>query len=133
VVLPVGAVVVVAASLFASIRWAPYAYAFINPVAGWDKHHRAWELDYWGVTAREGVRRIQEAGFYPVYVDPARPPAIPYGGSGGALAPGGRPGLYVFLRYDDRAAQFGCTVFFTIKRDGHLLGEGAFCPKDNSP
>ena len=49
-----GAVIVVAASLFASIRWAPYSYAFINPVAGHDGDSRSWELDYWGVTGREG-------------------------------------------------------------------------------
>ena len=127
VVLPLGAVVVVAASLAASIRWAPYAYAFINPVAGWNKDGRSWELDYWGVSAREGVRRIREAGFDPVYVSPAHGPGVPFGGSGFGLVPGGRPGLYVFLRNEERAADHGCTVFFTIKRDGNVLGEGSFC------
>ena len=55
IVLPLGAIVIVAASLCASIRWAPYAYAFVNPIAGANKDGRSWDLDYWGVSAKEGV------------------------------------------------------------------------------
>ena len=130
VALPLGAVVVVAASLAASIRWAPYAYAFINPVAGWDKNHRSWELDYWGVSAREGVRRVREAGFDPVYVVPSQQPGVPFGAFDGPLVPGGRAGLYVFNRWDS-AVQLGCTILFTHQagrprpRRGRLLPERA--------
>jgi hypothetical protein len=127
IVLPLTAVVIVATSLAASIRWAPYAYAYINPIAGHDKNGRSWELDYWGVSAREGIRRLQEAGFSPIYVSPSAQPGIPWGAYNSYPAPGIRGGLYVFLRWT-RAADFGCSVIFTIKRDGHVLGEGARCP-----
>jgi len=126
VLLPLAAVAVAAMSLFASIRWAPYAYAFVNPVAGRNTDTRDWELDYWGVSAREGVRRLQRLGMTPVHVQPTEGSAIPWGAAFGPVEHGSRSGLYVFLR-DNRAADFGCTVLFTIKRDGHVLGEGARC------
>ncbi len=124
--LPVAAVVVAVASLFASIRWAPYAYAFVNPVAGRNTDGRSWELDYWGVSAREGVRRLQRLGLTPVHVEPTEGVGIPWGAAAGPIPPGSTTGLYVFLR-GKRAADFGCTVVFRIKRDGHVLGEGARC------
>jgi hypothetical protein len=125
--LPLAAVAIVATSLVASARWAPYAYAFLNPVAGRDKEHRAWELDYWGVSAREGLRRLREAGLTPLYVQPSQQPGVPWGAYNGPVTTGGRSGLYVFVRWDG-AARYGCTVIFTIERGGHVLGEGARCP-----
>ena len=78
-----GAVIVVAASLFASIRWAPYSYAFINPVAGHDGDSRSWELDYWGVTGREGVTRLEKLGLSPVYVSPTPRVGVAWGANRG--------------------------------------------------
>jgi hypothetical protein len=127
VVLPVAAVAVAATSLFASIRWAPYAYAYVNPVAGRNPDARSWELDYWGVSAREGVRRLQRLGLTPVHVEPTDGVGIPWGAAPGPIPQGVTTGLYVFLR-GKRAADFGCTDVFTIKRGGHILGEGARCP-----
>jgi MFS family permease len=127
VVLPLGAIVIVAASLWASIRWAPYAYAFVNPVAGANKNGRSWDLDYWGVSAKEGVERLRELGYSPIYVEPEATVGTPYGAAEGASVGGPHAGLYVFLRWY-RAADYGCTVLFTIERDGHVLGEGARCP-----
>jgi MFS family permease len=127
VAVPVTAVVVVAASLAASIRWAPYAYAFVNPIAGRNKEHRAWELDYWGVSAREGVQRLRAAGYSPVFVAPSQQPGVPFGAYNSKPETGGNSALYVFIRWD-RASRGGCEVIFTIKRDGNLLGEGARCP-----
>jgi hypothetical protein len=131
VVLPLAAVVVVSASLCASVRWAPYAYAYINPVAGHDPDRRSWELDFWGVSAREGIARLRRLGYASIYVEPSAMPGIPFGAVDDHVHPGAHPGthvgLYVFLRWS-RAADFGCAVVFTIKRDGHALGEGADCP-----
>jgi hypothetical protein len=131
--LPLGAVVIVAASLFASIRWAPYSYAFINPVAG----RTTWDLDYWGVSAHEGVSRLHDLGLSSAYVEPFADVGIPYGAIDSPVGPFGtflnpivpsdHTGVYVFLRSAD-AADYGCIVVFTIKRDGHVLGEGARCP-----
>jgi hypothetical protein len=128
VVLSVSAVVIVAASLWASLRWAPYAYAYINPIAGRNEDGRSWELDYWGVSGREGVRRLKQLGYSPVYLQPSPTVGLPWGASSGDPRPGDHAGLYVFLR-SVRADDFGCTVLFTIKRDGHVLGEGARCPR----
>ena len=64
VVLPLAAVVVVAASLVSSIRWAPYAYAYLNPIAASSKEG-SWELDYWGVSGKEGVERLERLGLRP--------------------------------------------------------------------
>jgi len=130
--LPLTAVVVVAASLAASIRWAPYAYAFVNPVAGRNKDGRSWELDFWGVSTREGIRRLRDAGMTTIYVSPTSEVGVPYGAIDQRVSLDGLPvrgdqtGLYVFLRWD-RAADYGCIVLFTIKRDGLTLGEGARC------
>lgn len=126
VVLPLAAVVVVAASLFSSIRWAPYAYAYLNPIAASSKEG-SWELDYWGVSGKEGVERLERLGLDPVYVEPTDGVGIPWGAAAGPPRHGPNAGLYVFLRWN-RAADFGCTVIFTIKRGGHVLGEGARCP-----
>jgi hypothetical protein len=131
-VLPPVAVTVAIASLFASVRWAPYSYAFVNPVAGRSSGEPSWELDYWGVSAREGVRRLQAMSIGPVYVEPTGGVGIPWGAKKGRLPPGVRAGLYVFHRYAFHrglaAVYPGCTVVFRIERDGHVLGEGARCP-----
>jgi hypothetical protein len=127
VVLALGAVAVVSASLCASIRWSPYAYAFVNPVAGHDRTGRDWELDYWGVSGREGVRRLEQRGYAPVYVEPSQGVGVPWGAVDGDVVTGGRAGVYVFLRWT-RASDYGCSVLFTIERDGQVLGEGARCP-----
>ena len=131
--IPFAAVVVVAASLLASISWAPYAYAYLNPVAGANKDGLSWELDYWGVSAKEGVERLRKLGYVPVSVTPAEGVGVPWGAIPGPPRPGSTVGLYVFIRGNiaiprRRAADFGCTVVFTIKRGGHVLGEGARCP-----
>ena len=58
------AVALVAVSLFGAIRWAPYSYAFVNSAAGHDTTKRSWELDYWGISGREGVTRLEALGLY---------------------------------------------------------------------
>lgn len=126
VVLPT--VVVVAASFAASVRWAPYAYAFINPIAGSNRDGQSWEPDYWGVSAREGVTRLREEGLTSIQVRPAPQVGSPYGGQSPTDTFDEKTGLYVFYRWDTRAANFGCAVIFTITRDGRVLGEGARCP-----
>jgi hypothetical protein len=126
--LPLLAVLTVAASLFDSARWAPYAYAYINPIAGHNTHGQSWELDYWGASAREGIARLHQAGVRSVSVQPAQQVGLPFGGVPYTGTFGPDSGIYVFSRWDFTAATFGCKVLFTIKRDGHVLGEGAQCP-----
>jgi|GEM_PF-2627143 len=123
-------VVVVGLSAFATARWIPYSYAFINPIAGWNHPERDWELDFWGLTAAEGVERLKDAGYTPIGVLPIEETAGLFGGSSlavileeGQSAPFG---LYVFKRWDSSIGE--CESLFTIERDGQILGEGAVCP-----
>jgi hypothetical protein len=128
VALPLAATLVVAASLFDAARWAPYAYAYINPIAGRNTHSQSWELDYWGASAREGVVRLHRAGLSSVSVQPAAQVGLPFGAVPYTGVFGESAGIYVFSRWGFTTASFGCAVLFTIKRDGHTLGEGANCP-----
>jgi hypothetical protein len=123
------ALAVVVLGFWAVARWSPYAYAYINPVAGWDKSQRNWELDYWGVSALEGVTRLREAGLAPIAVLPTQITSSLVGSVGPDVASQigeDRYGLYVFNRVG--ASLGDCTQTFTIERDGQILGEGGRCP-----
>jgi hypothetical protein len=128
IALPLLAVVTVAASLFDSARWAPYAYAYINPIAGHNTHSQSWELDYWGASAREGISRLHKAGITSVSVQPAQTVGVPFGAASYTGTFGEGAGIYVFSRWGFTAATFGCNKLFEVKRDGHEIGEGAECP-----
>ncbi len=123
------AVVVVALSAWATARWIPYSYAFINPIAGWNHPERDWELDFWGVTAFEGVDRLRQAGLDPIGVLPTEETSSLFGG--GSLEgireanPSEPYGVYVFKRWDSAIGD--CEKLFSIVRDGQVLGEGATC------
>ena len=131
---------VVGANLCADVRWFPYDYAFINPIAGHDKTSRQWDLDYWGTSAREAVERLRQLGISPVVVVPTGEPGRPYGavnlfdpGSGIKdpvvlpVKPGDQFGYYWFHRFEYPLAGFDCVSLFTIERDGQILGDGGRC------
>ena len=123
-----GSTLAVAAGLFAGIRWYPYEYAFINPIAGHDRANRDWELDYWGFSSREGVERLKLLGVDSVGVLPSGDPGRPFGAQRledltGQAAP---YGAYVFYRYD-AALPANCPEAFRIVRDGPVLGAGGIC------
>ncbi len=124
------AIAVIGTSAWATVRWIPYSYAFINPIAGWNHPERDWELDFWGLTAAEGVDRLKEAGFDTIGVLPVEETATIFGGASLAviLQEGqSEPfGLFVFKRWDSSIGD--CESLFTIERDGQILGEGAVCP-----
>lgn len=133
-------VALVGANLWADVRWFPYDYAFVNPVAGSNKAERAWDLDYWGTSAREGIERLREAGFSDIVVVPHGEPGRPYGalnlfdpGSGiidpvvFTPTPGQEFGYYWFNRFEYPLGDYDCSAMFTIERDGHVLGEGGGC------
>ena len=134
------ALVVLTANLWADIRWYPYSYAFINPIAGRDKDERDWELDYWGTSAREGVAKLQDLKLTPIVVLPHGEPGRPFGAvnltdpGSGILdpvilepQPGQVFGYYWFRRFEYPDELAGCTPIFTVERDGHVLGEGGEC------
>lgn len=124
----VGTALAIAAGLFAGIRWFPYEYAFINPIAGVNQPQRDWELDYWGLSSREGIERLQQLGMQEVGMLPSDDPGEPFGGRLlEDLADSPRPyGAYVYYRYDADLPE-NCTKAFTIERDGQVLGAGGIC------
>lgn len=127
--------IVILTNLFASIRWAPYSYAFINPVAGYSTEKRNWDLDFWGVSAREGINRLTEIeDIKKVYVMPDGASSIPYKGIGlwrlEELNESDPFGLYVFMRWNHRIVPEKCDILFEIKRDRQTIGMGGVCPKE---
>lgn len=116
------------AGLFAAVRWYPYEYAFINPIAGHNHQVRDWELDYWGASSREGVARLNELGATRVAELPSNDPGEPWGAlTIDDVASDTAPyGVYVFNRWDAQLPG-NCTPAFSIVRDGHELGVGGLC------
>lgn len=117
-------------SLYASWRWFPYSYAFINPIAGIVKEPRIWELDYWGLSVREGAERLRDEGFSSVGATPSANSAIPWQVADFTAlareAPAEPWGAYAFLRWNERLPDF-CEQVFVIERDGHVLGIAGSC------
>lgn len=127
-------ILIISLNLFATVRWAPYSYAYINPVAGYSQESRNWELDYWGVTAREGISRINKNyDVSKVFVMPDGSSSVPYGGIGLSVFEDlneAEPfGLYVFIRWNHKIVPDKCDIIFEIKRDFQTLGMGGICPK----
>jgi hypothetical protein len=134
VFLPLLILALISSNLFATLRWSPYSYAFINPIAGYSSEKRHWDLDYWGVSAREGIERLEKIySFDEIYVMPDGSSSIPYGGIGLArledLGLSNPFGLYVFIRWNHRIVPETCDILFEIKRDRQTLGMGGVCPK----
>jgi hypothetical protein len=118
-------------SVFASARWFPYSYAFVNPVAGAIKDVRVWEYDFWGLSARAGIDQLKELGAQRVFVRPGSRSAVPFGGEEfdtylKSKDSGEKWGGVTFLRWDAELPP-ECTKDFDIKRDGITLLVGGVC------
>ena len=132
----IGVAVAVGALLFGTasiIAWFPYQYAYINVVATRFEGERPWELDFWGVTALEGTRKLQTMGasevvILPQMAYPGTPEIVGALSVDQARELGDESvGVYTFLRYDTSLPE-GCTTEFTIDRANQLLGVGGLCP-----
>ncbi|MFM7144913.1 MAG: hypothetical protein ACKOW5_01090 [Actinomycetales bacterium] len=127
------AATVTLASFSAVVRWYPYQYAFMNPSAGWDKNHRNWEVDYWGLSAREGVTALLNQGAPLVQVLPNADSSSLFGGTRSREVierwPAGawQYGVYSYMRWENYLPGF-CKRTVEIRRDGILIGEGGLCP-----
>lgn len=120
-------------NVFATARWSPYSYAFINPIAGYSAKERHWDLDFWGVSAKEGINRLNaKYDFKEIYVMPDGSSSAPFGGAGLSrledLNIQEPIGLYVFMRWNHRIVPEKCDILFEIKRDRQILGMGGVCP-----
>lgn len=124
--------IVVAAACAADLRWFPYSYAFVNPVAQGDSESRRWEFDFWSLSSLEGVNRLREAGLKDVMVLPQlQPQGMAEVGRlldhPDDLPPGTEYGVYLLQRGDQVLPSENCVVLFDIRRSGQTLGEGARC------
>ena len=121
---------VAALSAFAAGRWYPYSYAFVNPVAGAIKEPRIWEYDYWGLTTREAINRLQSTtDASAIFVRPSSRSALPFGGRDFEeyLAdPSGDWAGITFFRFDAELPD-ECEPSFVISRDGIPLAEAGPC------
>ena len=125
-----GVTAVVALSLFANVRWYPYSYTFVNPVAGAVKHVRVWELDFWGLTAREGINELRESGATTIAVIPSGSPALPFGGleiDDPAFDSTDPSSAVVNFRRWDTELPAECPQVGEITRDGLVLAQLGRC------
>ena len=121
-------VIAVGLNLLAIAQWSPYMYGYLNPLAQPRNAERRWEIDYWGVSAQEGVSRLRELGFSSVTARPT-PRTSTMVGSVDEHYIKGSFGMYQFLIRRDSQIPAECEELFRIKRDGLTLGIGAKCPK----
>lgn len=122
-------VAVVGLSIFASARWFPYSYAFVNPIAGAIKEPRIWEYDYWGVSAREAISELRNQGVERVFIRPSAQSSAVFGGEEFTAYlenPSRNWGGITFLRWDAELPQ-ECAVTVTISRDGIPLAQAGKC------
>ena len=114
---------------FATYRWSPYSYAYINPVAGMG-NERKWDLDYWGLSSREGIKKLNALNSStPKYIMPDNSSSILFGGkSVTELSSIETPfSLYVFVHWNHKIVEDNCKINFRIKRDNQVLGMGGNC------
>jgi len=133
------AVAVVLVNLYWVFQWYPYSYAFVNPIAKGTPVERNWDLDYWGVSAREGVEKLEELGYQDIVVVPHGEPGRPFGGQnlgdpgGGVIdtgftpTPGKQFAYYWFERFSFPFSEYDCKELFVIERVGKTLGHGGVC------
>jgi hypothetical protein len=122
-------ILVIILNIFATHRWKPYSYAFINPLAGFE-NNRSWDLDYWGLSAREGINRLTTLGYSKdIIVMPDSSSSIPFGGisANQKFAIKTPFGLYVYIHWNHKIVEEFCKIDFKIKRDFQTLGMGGHC------
>ena len=123
-------IAVAALSAFASARWYPYSYAFVNPVAGAIKEPRIWEYDYWGLATREAISQLETTtGASEIFIRPSARSALPFGGrdfEDYLEDPSGRWAGVTFFRFDAELPQ-QCEPTIVISRDGIPLAEAGTC------
>ena len=107
-------------------------YGYLNSLAQPRNAERRWEIDYWGVSAQEGVSRLRELGLSPITARPTPRTSTMVGSKDEhyiKVANNGCFGMYQFLIRRDSQIPAECEELFRVKRDGLTLGIGAKCPK----
>jgi hypothetical protein len=124
-------ILIIFTNIFATFRWSPYSYAFINPIAGLG-NQRNWDLDFWGLSSREGVERLRLlTKTQEVIVMPDSSSSIPFGGLNTYSIPDLESpfNLYVYIHWNHKIVEPDCEILFRIKRDNQTLGMGGTCFK----
>ena len=115
-------------NIYSTYRWLPYSYAYINPLAGIGSQ-RYWDLDYWGLSSREGISRLGDSKN--IFVMPDNSSSLPFGGKNvNEIQDSDYPiSLYVYIHWNHKILEENCSINFRIKRDDQVLGMGGRCSK----
>ena len=116
-------------NLIETYRWIPYSYSYINQIAGISSDKRNWDLDYWGVSSREGISNLMKlTQLRPIYVLPDSGSSLPFFGVKKPNENVNTPfSMYVFMHWNHKLLPSKCEIIFEIKRDNQILGMGGKC------
>jgi len=79
---PVALTISLALTIFQISNWVPYEYAFKNQLRNIGQYENNWEMDYWGVSTREGTEKLlNKYGLSEVIILPSGEMASPFGAS----------------------------------------------------
>lgn len=90
---------------------------------------RNWDMDYWGVSAREAIQRLEKMqNEIPIVILPTNEVGIPYGTTPlEQIGKGESFYLYIFYRWDYTLEDYGCNKIFNVERNKIKLGEAGLC------
>jgi hypothetical protein len=119
-----------ATNLISVVRWFPYSYAYINEIGKLTGGERSWDVDYWGVSAYEGVSKLESYNVDALVAAPTKGTSFFLGAKDLMelnLQVGEKYGFYKFYRFDNYGPDKDCLEVFVIVRAGFELGSGAIC------
>lgn len=122
---------VIVYSLAVTSVWLPYSYSRVNTIADVQREKPNWELDFWGLSAKEGVEKLRNLGYSSIAIVPDGHPYKSSLGVNSSIIAGSRSdglvGVYQFFPHWNQPED-SCLEIFRIKRDGFTLGIGYECP-----
>lgn len=129
-------VFLVGLNLFACIRWFPYEYSFINPIASAEKMKTNWQLDYWALSLDEGIQKLQNEGIESIEIYRAIPPKYSLVNTGVKVFDPDATNenefaVLSFLPQFPLSEELDsrCSHYFDLTRDGSVIAEAFLCNK----
>jgi hypothetical protein len=115
-------------NIWAAVRWYPYSYAFVNPIAAGDTSKEMWELDGWAITSGEVSYEFSKLGITDVRsLGGDMPHNYPIYASKKTTSPNKYGLYYLHQRQGPTPPPQGCKLAFSIERDGQSLAKGFVC------
>lgn len=121
--------IMIALGVHKTIAWYPLNYAYTNEKLAMREKVRNWDMDYWGVSAREAIQRLEKMqNEIPIVILPTNEVGIPYGTTPlEQIGKGESFYLYIFYRWDYTLEDYGCNKIFNVERNKIKLGEAGLC------